>query len=88
MIDQAKLHEIKFEMVSQPPYSLDQAPSDFYLFPNLKRWLTGQRFYSNEELIAETNTYFEELPKDYYSDGIKKLEDRWNRCIDLKGEYV
>ena len=55
MIAQAKLHEIKFEMVPQPPYSPDLSPSDFYLFPNLKRWLTGQQFYSNEELIAETN---------------------------------
>jgi len=32
--------------------------------------------------------FFEELPKENYSDGIKKLEDRWNRCIDLKEEYV
>ena len=67
MIAQAKFHEIEFEMVAQPPYSPDLAPRDFYLFPNLKRWLTGKRFYSNVKLIAETNAYFKALPKDDYN---------------------
>lgn len=88
LVAQAKLHEIGFELVPQPPYSPDLAPSDYYLFPNLKRWLTGKRFYSNEDLIAETEAYFGDLPIEYFSDGIKKLENRWTRCIDLKGEYV
>ena len=27
-----------------PPYSPDLAPSDYYLFPNLKRWLINKKF--------------------------------------------
>jgi len=54
MITQAKLHKIKFDMVPQPPYSPDLAPSDFYLFPNLERWLTGKRFYLKVELSSKT----------------------------------
>lgn len=88
LVAQEKLDEIGFQLVPHPPYSPDLAPSDFYLFPNLKRWLTGQRFYSNEDLIAETEAYFADFPIDYYSDGIKKIENRWTRCINLKGEYV
>jgi [histone H3]-lysine36 N-dimethyltransferase SETMAR len=42
-----KLREIHFELVDHPPYSPDLAPSDFYLFPNLKKWLAGQRFISD-----------------------------------------
>jgi [histone H3]-lysine36 N-dimethyltransferase SETMAR len=72
----------------QPPYSPDLAPSDFYLFSNLKRWLTAKRFYSNKELVAETEDYFGKLPYDYFMDGIKKLENFETRCIDLKGMYV
>ncbi|MCP6710980.1 hypothetical protein NL489_26900, partial [Klebsiella pneumoniae] len=45
----AKLMEIGFQNVSHPPYSPDLAPSDYYLFPNMKKWLAGKRFYSNEE---------------------------------------
>ena len=36
-----------FESLPHPPYSPDLALSDYYLFPNLKRWLCGRRFESN-----------------------------------------
>ena len=32
-----KLEQLRFELVAHPPYSPDLAPSDCYLFPNLKR---------------------------------------------------
>jgi Transposase. len=83
-----KLREIHFELVDHPPFSPDLAPSDFFLFPNLKKWLAGKRFTSNEEVITETNAYFEGFPKSYYSDGIKNLEYRLTKCIELKGDYV
>lgn len=84
----AKLMEIGFQLVSHPPYSPDLAPSDYYLFPDMKKWMAGRRFYSNEEVIAETNAYFAELDQSYYSEGINKLEERWTKCISLKGDYV
>lgn len=84
----AKLLEIEFQLVSHPPYSPDLAPSDYYLFPNLKKWLAGQRFHSNEEVIADTNGYFADMDKSYYLEGINKLEHRWTKCISLKGDYV
>jgi len=34
----AKLDQLRFELVAHPPYSPDLAPSDYYLFPNFKRW--------------------------------------------------
>jgi len=55
----AKLDQLRFELVAHPPYSPDLVSSDYYLFPNLKRWLEGKRFTSNEEVIAETEAYFE-----------------------------
>ena len=84
----AKLMELGFQLVSHPPYSPDLAPSDYYLFPNMKKWLAGKRFYGNEDVIAETNGYFSDLDKSYYSEGINKLEQRWTKCISLKGDYV
>ncbi|KAG8278147.1 hypothetical protein J6590_027403 [Homalodisca vitripennis] len=36
--------------LTHPPYSPDLAPSDFYLFPYMKRWLASQRSASDEEL--------------------------------------
>jgi len=45
-----------------------------------------KRFTSNEEVIAQTDAYFEDLPKSYILDCLKMLEKRWE--IMLKGDYV
>lgn len=39
----AKLHELRYELVGHPPYSPHLAPSDYYLFPNLKNFLQEKR---------------------------------------------
>ena len=82
-----KLDQLRFELVAHP-YSPDLAPSDYYLFPKLKRWLQGKRFTSNEEVIAETEVYFEGLDVSYYRKGIEMLENRYIKCIALEGNYV
>ena len=65
-----------------------QAPSDFFLFSDLKRMFAGKKFKSNDEVIAETEAYFNEKEKSYYKSGIEKLENRYTRCIALEGNYV
>ncbi|CAG5050863.1 unnamed protein product [Parnassius apollo] len=84
----AKLHELGFELLPHPTYSPNLAPSDFFLFSDLKRMLAGKKFKADEEVIAETEAYFEAKHKSYYKNGIEKLEDRYNRCIALDGNYV
>ena len=84
----AKIESLRFELLEHPPYSPDLAPCDYFLFPNLKKWLGGKRFESNEDVIAQTNAYFEELPPSYFKDGLNKLEKRWEKCIELNGDYV
>ena len=39
-------------------------------------------------VIAATEAYFSDLQNTYFSDGLKKLEHRWVKCIELKGDYV
>lgn len=84
----AKLNELGFELLPHPPYSPDLAPSDFFLFSDLKRMLAGKKFKSNDEVIAETEAYFDEKEKSYYKSGIEKLENRYTRCIALEGNYI
>ena len=84
----AKLVDLRYEILPHPPYFPDLAPSDYFLFSNLKTWLGGKRFSSNEEIIAATNEYFKRLDKNYFLEGIKKLEYRYYKCIQLKGDYV
>jgi histone-lysine N-methyltransferase SETMAR len=53
-----KLHEIGFELIDHPPYSPDLAPSDYYLFPKLKKHLKGAKFSTNNEVICAVENWF------------------------------
>ena len=46
--------------------------------------LMGMKFDSNEEVIAETEAYFEAKDKSFYKKGIEMLEKCGNECITLK----
>ena len=87
-IVQAEKHDLDFESLPHLPYSPDLAHIDYYLLPNLNRWLWRRRFESNEELEWETEWYFGQFDKSYYLEDIGTLKDRWTRCIELKGEYI
>ena len=84
----AKLYELHFKLLPHLPYSPELAPSNCWLFADRKRMLQGKRFGSNEEVISETEAYFEAKDKSFYKKGIKLLEKRWNHCITLEGDYV
>jgi hypothetical protein len=46
------------------------------------------RFLSDEAVIGAMKNWFKTQPKTFFSDGIKKLVTRWNRCVEVKGDYV
>ncbi|KAL0860950.1 hypothetical protein ABMA27_009481 [Loxostege sticticalis] len=84
----SKLVKLRYQLLPHPPYSPDLAPCDFFLFPNMKKWLGGKRFSSNEEVVAETEAYFSGFDKVFFFDGLKKLKHRWSKCVEPKGNYV
>jgi histone-lysine N-methyltransferase SETMAR len=53
----AKLVELGCKLLSHSPYSPNLAPYDFFLFPNMKKWVGEKRFASNEEVITESEAY-------------------------------
>ena len=59
-VAQAAIRECKFEQLNHPPYSPDLAPSDYYLFQNLKSHLRGTRFRDDDELKAAAEAWFED----------------------------
>jgi hypothetical protein len=83
-----KLRDLHYELLEHLPCSPDLAPSDFFLIPKLKLFLTGQRFSSNHEAIASVEVYFANLTKNHYRDRLMALEHHWNKCISLKGDYL
>ena len=64
------------------------APCDYWLFADLKRMLQGKRIGSNEEVILETEVYFETKYKSFNKKSIELLEKCRNQCITQEGDYV
>ena len=54
----------------------------------LEKNLAGKKFRTNEEVIGETEAYFESKDKSFYKSGIEMLERRCNDCVALDRDYV
>ena len=57
---QKKLAYLGFQCLDHPPYSPDLAPSDYHLFPGLKKTIEGRHFSSDAGFIAAAETWLDE----------------------------
>ena len=80
----AKLHELHLELLLHLSYL---TLHNYWLFADLKSMLQGKRFGSNEEVISDTEAYFEAKDKSFNKKGIELLEKHWNQCVTLEGDY-
>ena len=87
-VTMATIHKCGFELLPHPPYSPDLAPSDYHLFPQLKRQLSGVHFETDDDVIGAVEDYFGVMEKTFYLAGIEALRHRWQKCVDLRGDYV
>ena len=74
-------------LLRQPPYSPEIAPCDFWLFPKLKKPLTGQRFDDKTTVENNATSVLKAIPKSEFQDCFEKKKHRWNRVIQLSGDY-
>ena len=96
--DNARVHTCKiamdtverngYELIPHPAYSPDLAPSDFFLFPNLKKDIRGLHFQSDEEVVTAVEEWVNGKDPDFFSSGLMALEHRWSKCITLEGNYI
>lgn len=76
VITMTNINKLKLELVPHAPYSPDLVPSNYFLFPNLKKWLGGKNFDKNEE-VDTVDGYIEGLGNSHYKKGIEAIEHRW-----------
>ena len=89
--DNARVHTCKiamdavewngYELIPHPAYSPDLAPSDFFLFPNLKKDIRRLHFRSDEEVVTTVEERVNGKDPDFFSSGLMALEHRWSKCI-------
>jgi len=82
------LIEKRIETVQHPPYSPDLAPSDFWLFPNMKNSLRGTRYSSRSALGSAIFQWTKHTPKESFAGAYQDWMKRCQRCIEKEGDYV
>ena len=70
-----------YELIAHPVYSPDLPPSDFFLFPNLKKDIRGCHFRSDEEVMTTVEEWVNAKDPDFFS-------HRWSKCHTLKASYI
>lgn len=73
--------------------------SRFFLFPNMKKWLAGKNLAQTRKSSPRQRCIYELVfIYEYYLylesrqilllEGLKKWQERWEKCIFLTGDYV
>jgi hypothetical protein len=63
LVVQQFLAEKNITVITQPPYSPDLAPSDFWLFPTLNIGLKGAHFAAMEDIKSSAMAELQTIPK-------------------------
>jgi len=82
------LQQFRWEVFDHPPYSPDLEPSDYHLFMHLKKWLASQSYEEDDRLKTDVTTWFKSLAADFFDTEIRKLVPRYQKCVEVRGDYV
>ena len=70
---QKKMAYLGFQCLDHPPYSTDLAPSDYHLFPALKKQLKDRHFSSVAEVIAAAETWLDRQYSEFFFEWLAKV---------------
>ena len=72
---------------SHPPFSLDLATCNVFLFPRMKRDLKGKRFQNVEEVRKKTMEALKAVTLQEFQNCFDQWKKWWDKFIDSQGEY-
>jgi hypothetical protein len=58
------------------------------VFLHLISFLTGQQFHDNNKVKEAVSTCFASQAASFYDEGIKKLVQLYDKCLNNRGNYV
>ncbi|GFO10054.1 transposase [Plakobranchus ocellatus] len=85
---QEALRQLELTTLPHPAYSSDLAPSDYYLFRQLKKYLKGHPYDNDEEVIADVRRWCRGQSSEFLTDGMRQPVKRWRLCVDRNSDYV
>ena len=77
----------KVKILHHPPYSPALSPCDFFLFPRLKKMLSGNKYTSRSSLGSAIYQCLQQIPKEDYLFAFRDWVKRLQKCVSVKGEY-
>ena len=77
----------KVKVLNHPPYSPDLSPCDFFLFPRLKKMLSGNKYMSRSSFGSAIYQCLQQIPKEDYLSAFRDWVKRLQKCVSVKGEY-
>jgi hypothetical protein len=80
------LTENSVTTMGHPPHSPDRAPSDFYLFPQLKSAMKARHFCDATD-IKNVSEELKRLAQNGFQVCYQNLYSRWQKCIVAQGDY-
>jgi len=85
---QAVLAQRNVTVLDHPSYSSDLTPADYFVFPKVKSHLKGRLFDSISDIQKAVTITLNTTAKEDFYEGIQKLYDRANLCVQLEGMCV
>jgi len=86
---QKQLAYLGFQCLNHPPYFPDLTPSDYHLFPGLKKRIEKVNTFrpTRRSLLPRRPGWTDNFLK-FFLSGLQKLDQRAKKCTELLGEYV
>ena len=77
----------KVKVLNHLPYLPDLSPRDFFLFPRLKKMLSGNKYTSRSSLGSAIYQCLQQIPKENYLSAFRDWVERLQKCVSVMGEY-
>ena len=87
-IVQGAIRQTGFIELNQPVSSPDIAPTNYHLFSNVKKFLGGKNFSSDDEAVTAVEDYVVDLNSELFCKDLQSLHDLWQRVVASEGQYI
>ena len=77
----------RVKVLNYPPYSPNLSPCDFFLFPRLKKMLSGNKYTSRSSLGSAIYQCLQQIPKEDYLSAFRDWVKMLQKCVSVKGGY-
>ena len=78
----------KVKVLNHVPYSPDLSPLTSFLFPRLKKMLSGNKYTSRSSLGSAIYQCLQQLPKEDYLSAFHDWVKRLQKCVSVKGNTL